>query len=304
MRLNRFLASAGLGSRRAVEQIILEGRVRINGQVVTDLATQVTPTDAVKVGSRLLRMEQPIHAIMHKPKGFVCSADDEKGRRTIFDLLPKDWPRVFNVGRLDMDSEGILLVTNDGDLTHQLTHPSHEVEKEYEVLIDRPFNPLHREKMLRGFRIQSGYAKCEKLDILKPNHLRLVLRQGLNRQIRLMLFDVGGYEVERLMRVRFGTILLKDLQPGNWRFLTGKEVASLREASAQPSPNPVRKSTRAPRRSVVRKAAPRAAGVKPAEVAEGKPAAGRPTPGKAAVKGFRKPQARPPQKRGRDLGFD
>ncbi len=270
MRLNRFLASAGLGSRRSVEQIILEGRVRINGKVVTDLSTKVLPTDAVKVGSRLLKVEQQVYAIMHKPKGFVCSADDERGRSTIFELLPRDWPRVFNVGRLDMDSEGILLVTNDGDLSQQLTHPSHEVEKEYEVLLDRPFNTaLHREKMLRGFRIQSGFAKCERLEVLKPNHLRLVLRQGLNRQIRLMLFDVGGYEVERLMRVRFGSIYLKDLQPGTWRFLTGKEVAALREASAVPSTKPVRKSTRAPRRAVVRKVAGPAkpkVGAKPVEI--------------------------------------
>lgn len=234
MRLNRFLASAGLGSRRGVEQIILDGRVRINGQVVTDLATKVLPTDSVKVGNKLLRTERPLYAILHKPAGIVCSASDEQQRRTIFDLLPRDWPRVHHVGRLDRDSEGILLVTNDGDLTHHLTHPSHEVEKEYEVLLDRPFETaLHREKMLRGFRIQSGFAKCEKVDVLHPNHLRLVLRQGLNRQIRLMLYDVGKYEVERLMRVRLGPIPLADLPPGTWRLLSQKEVASLRGDDAK-----------------------------------------------------------------------
>ncbi len=232
MRLNRFLASAGLGSRRSVEQIILEGRVRINGQVVTDLATQVAPTDAVKVGNRLLHAQRTVYAVLHKPRGFVCSAEDERGRQTIFDLLPRDWPRVHHVGRLDRDSEGLLLVTNDGDLTQLLTHPSHEVEKEYEVLLDRPFDvALHRDKMLRGFRIQPGFAKCEGLDVIHPNHLRLILRQGLNRQIRLMLYDVGKYEVERLMRLRLGPIILSDLAPGTWRLLSQKEVASLREAS-------------------------------------------------------------------------
>lgn len=232
MRLNRFLASAGLGSRRGVEQIILEGRVRINGQVVTDLATQVSPTDAVKVGNRLLHQQRTIYAVLHKPRGIVCSAEDERGRSTIFDLLPRDWPRVHHVGRLDRDSEGLLLVTNDGDLTQLLTHPSHEVEKEYEVLLDRPFDTaLHRDKMLRGFRIIPGFAKCERLDVLQPKHLRLILRQGLNRQIRLMLYDVGGYEVERLMRIRLGPIALNDLAPGTWRLLSQKEVAALREAS-------------------------------------------------------------------------
>jgi 23S rRNA pseudouridine2605 synthase len=232
MRLNRFLASAGLGSRRSVEQLILDGRVRINGKTITDLATQVLPTDAVKVGSRLLRTERPLHAVLHKPAGYVCTMEDELDRKTIFDLLPRDWPRVHHVGRLDKESEGLLLVTNDGDLTHELTHPSHEVEKEYEVLLDRPFaTALHREKLLRGFRIIEGFAKCERVEVIRPNHLRLVLRQGLKRQIRLMLYDVGEYEVERLVRVRLGPIPLADLSSGHWRFLSAKEVAALRKAS-------------------------------------------------------------------------
>src|SRR5262245_21564178 len=115
MRLNRFLASAGLGSRRGVEQLILDGRVRINGRVVTDLATQVAPGDAVKVGSKLIRSERPLYAVLNKPAGYICSAADERGRRTIFDLLPGSWPRVHYVGRLDHESEGLLLITNDGD---------------------------------------------------------------------------------------------------------------------------------------------------------------------------------------------
>ena len=259
MRLNRFLASAGLGSRRSVEQIILEGRVRINGQVVTDLATKVLPTDAVKVGNRLLRPESTLHAVMHKPVGIMCTANDDRGRRTIFEFLPPDWPRVHHVGRLDRDSEGILLITNDGELTNELTHPSHEVEKEYEVLLDRPFDVgLHREKMLRGFRIQSGFAKCERVEVIKPNHLRLILKQGLNRQIRLMLYDVGGYEVERLMRVRLGPIVLGDLPPGQWRFLSNKEVAGLRDASG-PAAKKVKSATKMPMkpRAIAAKVAPK-----------------------------------------------
>jgi 23S rRNA pseudouridine2605 synthase len=248
MRLNRFLASAGLGSRRSVEQLILDGRVRINGKVITDLATQVLPTDAVKVGSRLLRSERPLYAFLHKPAGYVCTTEDELDRETIFDLLPRDWPRVHHVGRLDRESEGLLLVTNDGDLTHQLTHPSHEVEKEYEVWLDKPFDvALHREKMLRGFRIREGFAKCERLEVIRPAHLRLVLRQGLKRQIRIMLYDVGEYEVERLVRVRLGPIPLGDLQCGKWRFLSGKEVAALRSPAAPAVPAARPRAPRAPR---------------------------------------------------------
>ena len=116
MRLNRFLASAGLGSRRGVEELITAGQVRINGHLVTDLATKVGPEDTVKVGARIVRQQQSLTAVLAKPRGYVCTADDECQRRTIFELLPSGWPRVHHVGRLDMDSEGLLIVTNDGDL--------------------------------------------------------------------------------------------------------------------------------------------------------------------------------------------
>ena len=231
MRLNRFLASAGLGSRRGVEQLIADGRVRINGRVVTDLATQVEPTDAVKVGSRMVHAERPLHAVLMKPRDYVCSADDERGRRTIFELLPANWPRVFHVGRLDMESEGLLIVTNDGDLSLALTHPRHQVEKEYEVLLDQTFDPALRAKLLRGFHIIGGRAKVERVDILDdPRHLRLVLLQGIKRQIRLMLYELG-YEVERLVRVRIGPVRIARMLPGEWRMLTPKEVSALKSGA-------------------------------------------------------------------------
>ncbi len=233
MRLNRFLAAAGLGSRRGVEELITQGSVRVNGQVVTNLATQVLPTDSVKVGSRLVRAEQPIYAVLHKPPGYVCTAADEFDRRTIFELFPSNWPRVHHVGRLDKESEGLIFVTNDGDLTHILTHPGHEVEKEYDVLIDKPFAPDDREKLLRGFRIEGGYAKCEAVEAIKANRLRLVLKQGIKRQIRMMLYKLG-YEVERLFRIRIGPIAISGLARGAWRFLTQKEVAALRDAKPEP----------------------------------------------------------------------
>lgn len=235
MRLNRFLAAAGIGSRRGVEQLITDGRVRINGRVVTDLATKVEPADSVKIGSRLIRAERSLHAVLMKPQGYVCSADDERNRRTIFELLPRHWPRVFHVGRLDLESEGLLIVTNDGELSLALTHPRHKVEKEYEVALDRPFDPKHREKLLRGFHIIGGRGKFERLEILGAKHLRLVLLQGLKRQIRLMFYELG-YEVIRLVRVRIGPIRIGEMRPGEWRLLTPSEVVALKRLVPETKP--------------------------------------------------------------------
>jgi 23S rRNA pseudouridine2605 synthase len=231
MRLNRFLASAGLGSRRSVEELILSGRVRLNGETVTNLATQVNPGDSVKVGSKLIRTEERIYAVFHKPKRVLCTASDEQDRPTIFEYFPRTWPRVFHVGRLDMTSEGLLIVTNDGDLANALTHPKYKVEKEYEVTIDRPLDPAHREKMLRGVTVEGGRAKAEQIDMLAPDHLRIILTQGINRQIHKMLWRAGEYDVKRLIRVRIGPVEMKDLEPGKWRLLNKQELAVLRESA-------------------------------------------------------------------------
>jgi 23S rRNA pseudouridine2605 synthase len=252
MRLNRFLAAAGLGSRRGVEEIITAGRVKINGHVVTDLGTIVGPEDSVKVGNKVVRPQQLIHAILNKPRGYLCTADDEKGRRTIFDLLPRNWPRVSYVGRLDKDSEGLLIVTNDGELSLRLTHPKFKIDKEYEVGVDRPFDPAHRDKLLHGVHIEGGWAKAEHVTICGPKALKLILRQGLKRQIRLMLHELG-YEVTHLARTRIGSIRL-DIHTGEWRLLTAREIASLRgedpAAGKQPRPQkPAKPRPERPRRS-------------------------------------------------------
>ncbi|MEQ1859883.1 MAG: pseudouridine synthase [Chthoniobacteraceae bacterium] len=231
MRLNRFLASAGLGSRRSVEELVLTGQVRLNGEVVSKLATQVQPGDSVKVGSQLLRSERPLTAVLYKPPGFLCTASDERGRQTIFSLLPRQWPRVFHVGRLDADSEGLLILTNDGDLANALAHPRYKVEKEYEATVDRPFDPRLIPKLLTGVHIEGGRAKAERVTLEGPKHLRIVLTQGINRQIHKMLWRVGEYDVERLARVRIGPIGIEGLHPGGWRLLTGKELAAMRPES-------------------------------------------------------------------------
>jgi len=227
MRLNRFLAAAGLGSRRSCEDLIASGAVVINGSRVEKMATLVAPDDDVRVHGRIIRVARPVYLLFHKPVGFVVTRSDERGRRTIYDLLPPEFRTLGHVGRLDKESEGLLLLTNDGDLSQKLTHPSHEIEKEYEVALDKAFDPAHASKMLRGMFIIGGRARFERLHILGSNRLRVVLCQGIKRQIRLMFYDMG-YEVERLKRTRIGEIRDERIPVGAFRHLTPREVSGLK----------------------------------------------------------------------------
>lgn len=226
MRLNRFLAAAGFGSRRACEALITDGKVSINGHFIRDLATTVQPDDDVRVGGKVAKATAPVYLLLHKPRGYVCTRSDERGRHTIFDLIPPHYGRLFHVGRLDKDSEGLILLTNDGDLSQRLTHPTHEVEKEYEVLLNKPFDQGLAPKFLRGFHIEGGRAKVERLYPATPVLVKVVLRQGLKRQIRLMFYQ-HGYEVKRLMRIRIGGIEMDTLRSGQWRLLKAREIALL-----------------------------------------------------------------------------
>jgi 23S rRNA pseudouridine2605 synthase len=202
--------------------------VSVNGQICENLATQVSESDSVKVRNKLVKSQEHFYVLLNKPKGYVCSAADERNRRTVFDLLPKQWPRLFHVGRLDKDSEGLMILTNDGDLALRLTHPRYKIDKEYEVLLDQPFDyDKHAPKMLRGFMIEGGRAKLEGIFRVAPARLKVVLRQGLKRQIRLMFYKMG-YEVERLTRTRIGALTTKGVDEGEWRFLTKEELKQLR----------------------------------------------------------------------------
>jgi 23S rRNA pseudouridine2605 synthase len=238
MRINRFLAASGLGSRRSCEDLIRDGHVTINGQICLNLATEVTEKDFVKVGSRRILPEKHLYILLHKPRGYLCTASDTHDRRTIFELLPGNWPRLFHVGRLDRDSEGLLILTNDGELALRLTHPRYKMEKEYEVLLDRPFNPADAPRLLRGVSIEGGRAKAESVRQLSPMLLRIVLAQGLKRQIRLMLYKLG-YEVERLIRIRIGPLRLTGLRVGEWRALTAAEVEALSAERETPAGGPL-----------------------------------------------------------------
>jgi 23S rRNA pseudouridine2605 synthase len=226
MRLNRFLAAAGLGSRRQCDELIATGCVTINGQVCTDFSAQPTERDHVKVNGKLVHGERRLDIVLHKPAGFVSTRKDPNARDTIFDLLPPHLPRLFNVGRLDTQTEGLLLLTNNGELAQRLTHPRYKIEKEYEVTLDRPWDPVLAPKLLKGIMLDGQRARMEKVQPIKPTRVRVVLRQGINRQIRRMFYELG-YEVTKLVRVRIGRLRLGDLPRGHWRPLSKDELRSL-----------------------------------------------------------------------------
>jgi pseudouridine synthase len=227
VRLNRFLAAAGVGSRRQCDELIAAGQVTINGQVCTNFSAQPEPRDHVKVNGRLIHVETPLSIILNKPAGFVTTRRDAHARDTIFDLLPRKFNHLFHAGRLDAQTEGLLVLTNDGDLAQRLTHPRYKVDKEYEALLDRAWDNSLTPRMLRGIVLDGERARMTDLRIITPMRLRVVLRQGMNRQIRRM-FEAVGYHVKHLIRLRVGQLRLGDLPRGHWRPLSSAELTSIK----------------------------------------------------------------------------
>jgi 23S rRNA pseudouridine2605 synthase len=227
MRLNRFLAAAGLGSRRQCDELIADGRVTVNGQPCRNFSTQVEDNDHVKVGGKSVRRAETLTVVLHKPAGFVSTRRDPNATDTIYDLLPAKFGRLFNVGRLDTQTEGLLLLTSDGNLAQQLTHPRYKVEKEYEVTLDRRWDPQRGKKLVEGVFLDGKRARFARLQAIGPTRVRVVLQQGLNRQIRRMFCEVG-YDVKRLVRTRIGQLRLGEMPRGHWRPLTKSELAKLR----------------------------------------------------------------------------
>jgi len=202
---------------------VLEGRVAINGKLIKDLATNVGDEDQVTVDGKPARPETGIVIALNKPRGYICSRSDEKDRMTIYALLPKPLQTLHHVGRLDKDSEGLLLLTNRGDLSHHLIHPSKGAEKEYEVIVDKPLDQAVMARLVKGMITEEGYAKSERAWMDSEYRCHVVLKQGLKRQIRLMFYQLG-FEVVRLVRVRIGWLELKGLQRGGWKQLSSTEV--------------------------------------------------------------------------------
>jgi 23S rRNA pseudouridine2605 synthase len=236
LRLNRFLAAAGLGSRRSCEEHILKGRVTINGSVRKELATRVLPEDDIRVNGRVIHAIAPRTILLNKPAGYTTTRSDRHAERTIFELLPSDTGHLFHVGRLDKESEGLLLLTNDGMLAQELMHPSKGIEKEYEVILDKTFTSRDATLLKKGTRIEGALARVEAIRQLAPNKIQIILHQGLKRQIRIMLGQLD-YKVKRLNRTRIGPLTLRGVKPGSYRDLRKEDLEMLRKALSTPKLN-------------------------------------------------------------------
>jgi 23S rRNA pseudouridine2605 synthase len=230
-RLQKVLAQAGLGSRRACEELIAHGRVSVNGEVAT-LGMRADPeVDAIEVdGARIGVREGLVHYLLNKPVGVVTTASDPQGRPTVVGLVPAE-PRVYAVGRLDADTEGLLVLTNDGELAHRLTHPSFGVDKEY--LADVTGTPSRGalRRLREGVELEDGPTAPARVSLVGDHTLRITIHEGRNRQVRRMC-EAVGHPVRRLVRVRIGPLADRRLPPGEWRPLTQAEVRALERAAA------------------------------------------------------------------------
>ncbi len=232
MRINKFLAQSGLGSRRKVEDLILAGKVKVNGKVIEQLAYQINEKkDKVFVDGKEIKLVNDfVYLKLNKPKGYICSAKDEKGRKTIYDLIPDAKGRLFSIGRLDYNTEGLILITNDGNLAYKLTHPTYEIEKEYIVVIEGKIKESEC-AVLRAGVIENGVrmpeAKVDVIEVLKDKtRLSVRIDEGQNRQIRRM-FDCIGKTIILLKRVRIGEIKLGGLVRGKYKELNNEELLYL-----------------------------------------------------------------------------
>jgi 23S rRNA pseudouridine2605 synthase len=231
VRLQKFLAEAGLASRRASEEIILAGRVAVNGHTVSQLGTKVDPLhDKVTVDGKPLRVRRKIYVALHKPPGIVCSRKDEFGRRSIYDLLPSEWNHLHSVGRLDYKSEGLIFLTNDGDFSLRLTHPRYGVRKKYVATVEGRLEPELLRKFVQGVSFMGERLKAEKTRLVSATQSRSVveleLAEGKYHEVR-RLFESQARTVQRLQRIQIGKIKLAELPVGKWRTLTEPEIKSL-----------------------------------------------------------------------------
>ncbi|MBM7694843.1 23S rRNA pseudouridine2605 synthase [Peribacillus deserti] len=232
-RLQKVIAHSGVASRRHAEQLILDGKVKVNGKVVKELGTKVGPNDQVEVNQVQLVKEVPVYFLHYKERGVISAVSDDKGRKTVTDYFPEVQERIYPIGRLDYDTSGILLLTNDGEFANLLMHPRNEVEKVYVAKIKGILFRENVKKLERGIKLEDGMTAPAKLKILSADKkkgtsiVEISIHEGKNRQIRRM-FEAVGHPVIKLKRERYATLDLSGLQPGDSRELTPHEVKQLR----------------------------------------------------------------------------
>lgn len=231
IRLNRFIANAGICSRREADTYIAAGIVTVNGQIVTELGTKISPDDDVRFDNRIIKAERKVYVLLNKPKDYVTSTEDPHAERTVMELV-KDAceERIYPVGRLDRNSTGLLLLTNDGDLSKRLTHPSHKVDKIYQVSLDRSVSVGDIQKIADGLTLEDGFIAADMVSFVEGRNKDTVgieIHSGKNRIVR-RIFEHLGYRVKSLDRVSFAGLTKKNIPRGKWRFLTPREVSYLK----------------------------------------------------------------------------
>lgn len=232
MQLNKYLAHAGVCSRRKAVDLIKAGKVMVNNKVITEPGHVVNPDDVVKVGGKKIKQEHKLYILLNKPKNCITTVSDEKGRRTVIDILkPMIKQRVYPIGRLDYDTTGVLLLTNDGLLAQKLSHPRYEVQKEYLVVLDLPLQAVDAQKIKAGVMLPDGKVKVDNFSFVKNKQrkqVRVALHSGRYRVIR-RLFKKLGYNVTSLDRIRFAGLTKRGVPIGKWRFLTKAQVRQLKK---------------------------------------------------------------------------
>lgn len=244
-RLQKVLAEAGIASRRKCEEIITAGRVEVNGEIVSELGVKVNPAqDVIKVDGRLIRQQKKVYVLLNKPKGVITSASDPEGRKTVTEFLKGIKERLYPVGRLDYDTEGLLLLTNDGEFAHLLTHPSHHVPRTYLAYVKGVPHGSLLDRLRTGIELEDGMtapAEAEYYDADPDNKqsiIQITIYEGRNRQVRRM-FDAIGYPVERLRRIKFGSLQLSGVGRGRYRMLSEAEVKELRRSALEAGTKPL-----------------------------------------------------------------
>jgi len=234
IRLNKFIANAGVCSRREADKLIEAGLVKINGKVVKELGTKVSPRDKIKYKNQPLSRERKVYVLLNKPKDFLCTVSDDRNRKTVMDLIRKAArERLYPVGRLDRNTTGLLLLTNDGQLAQSLSHPSKEIEKIYHVELNKPLKEDHLEKIKQGIHLEDGNIKPDNLEYVEgasENNIGIELHSGRNRIVR-RIFEHFGYNILKLDRVIYAGLTKKDLPRKKWRYLSQREIATLKGIS-------------------------------------------------------------------------